>query len=145
MYAILEPDSAAIHSEVSGQISNSCLPLVIKAASETWVQSSGEGQGAPEEWEERNSYPQLLILREFWADTGRWAGREAVLDDGQRSLWSPGSGQGGGEVEHHFQSHWKGCREGSVGKVLAAEVWGRGLSPLGGTYLQLCHWGRQRG
>lgn len=63
-------------------------PWSSQPESETWDQSSGEGQGALEEREEGNPYPQLQILREFQAGTGVWAGRGAGLDDGQRNLWS---------------------------------------------------------
>lgn len=73
MYAILESDSAAIHSEVSGQISSSRSPPGRHSGIRNLGTVPGAGWG-----EEGSPHPQLQVLREFQADMGRGRG---VLDD----------------------------------------------------------------
>lgn len=90
MYAILESDSAAIHFEVSGQISTLCSPPGHHSGIRNLGTVPGRGWGG----RGGNPHPQLPVLREFQADVGR----EARGCRRTRSLWNTGTGQGGGAM-----------------------------------------------
>lgn len=146
MYAILESDSAAIHSEVSGQISSSCSPPGHHGGIRNLGTVLRGRAGGTRGVRGRKPISATPNFKGIPGRHGKMGGTGAGLDDRQRSLWNAVLGK-----EEVTQVKWDTtCRATgrAAEKAQWVKCWLHKHVGLGFDYQHPCEiwpWRRQRG